>query len=135
MVFKKSILYFASGLGGGSELQLLLCDTKNLLSAALWILPEGLHPHTVRHISQEVSHLTWTAQNPATGVWLLFPGNRFWQSLNWKKTLNWKGVSNPHSFSPSFQFGSPRWPVYCIVTVKHQSNNSTPDGGRALGFW
>lgn len=34
MIFKKSILYFASGLEGGSELQLLLCDTENLLSAA-----------------------------------------------------------------------------------------------------
>ena len=30
-----SILYFASGLGGGSELQLFLCDIENLLSTAL----------------------------------------------------------------------------------------------------
>lgn len=62
----------------------------------------GPYLHTMRQISQVVGQCTRSSSenqcgsNPATCP-TVFPGNRFWQSLSWKKTLNWKSVSNPHA--------------------------------------
>lgn len=129
-VSKKSpFCTFATGLESGSELQLLLCDTGNLLSAALWIPPEGLFPHTVRQISQVVGHPLWNCSenqcglNPATGCLTISPGSRFRQSLNWKKTLHWKGISNPHATSPlAFNLGAP---VDLLNALLHSSISLT----------